>query len=303
MELAKVEPGNVSAKDVGFKIIPRLNAPGRVDHAQPALDLLLAKDLLRAREMAKALEGYNKLRQSMGRKVFQEAAAQVVGDTPIIFAFDMNWPAGVVGLAANQLAKKYNRPALVVGGNGRHAVGSGRSPKGYNILDLLAPHKETFLAMGGHAQAAGFSLEPDLLESVQKLFWEADVAMPTDANEPMIVDAVLGQELISWDMAEMLKKFEPFGEGNPQPKFIFKDMPVVNARTVGKESQHAKMTFEVDGKPVEGIGFSLGDVLPTLGAYADVVATPAVTHYMGRSRLELSIEDMAPAGKVPILAA
>lgn len=300
MVIANVQPSSLTAKDVGFKLIPRLNAPGRIEHSQPALDLLLADDAARAFELAKVLEKYNQTRQTVGRKVAKEAEEQVVLDADVVFAYNIDWPAGVVGLAANQLAKKFGRPAIVVGGNGRHAVGSARTPKGFNILGILEPHKEQFMAMGGHAHAAGFSLLPDSVDALKKVLLARSVVSEDDDATLQVAESILHQSLISWDTVQLLTSFEPFGEGNKEPQFIFKRLPLISSRTVGKQANHAKFVFDVQGKKIEGIGFSLATELPSLGQYVDVLGTPTVTHFRGQSRLELLVQDIAPAGKVTI---
>jgi single-stranded-DNA-specific exonuclease len=212
----KLDARQLTVEDVGFKLVPRLNAPGRLEHAQPALDLLLATDTQTARRQVHVLEQYNTTRQTISRKIAREAEGQIVGDAPVIFAFAASWPAGVVGLVAGQLARKFSRPAVVVGGNGRHAVGSARSPKGYNVLHILEAGREHVMKLGGHAQAAGFSVEEKNIHDFHRaIFAAAEKVGDMTNNEGALADAVADSCLLNWQRG--CSSLSHLEKGTPPP--------------------------------------------------------------------------------------
>lgn len=298
----RLSGADLSLEDVSFRIVPRINAPGRIEHPQPALDLLLAGDAVSAAILAQSLEDYNLKRQTLARRVTKEAEAQMVVGAPLVFAFDAAWPAGVVGLAAGQLARKFGRPAVIVGGNGRHGVGSARSPIGFNILNILEAGREHLLKLGGHAQAAGFSVVEDNISRLYAALVKAtksDAAFDTPIEESQAADAVIEPSLLNWKTAEALVLFEPFGERNHEPKLVIKRLPLLGAQTVGKKQDHAKFTFDTP-TAIDAIGFGLGGAIDKLGDYVDVLGSLRINRFRGSTRLQLHVLDIAKAGTVQI---
>lgn len=290
----------LSVEDVGYKLVPRLNAPGRLEHAQPALDLLLATDIPTAEKQAAMLEQYNTQRQNISRRIAKEAEGQVVAEAPVVFAFHASWPAGVVGLVAGQLARKFSRPAVVVGSNGRHAVGSARSPKGYNMLEILEAGREHVLKLGGHAQAAGFSVEESSIHEFHRAIFEAaGKGAKHSETETIPADAVASDRLLSWEMAEGMQHFEPFGEANAEPCFVWRRLPLVRAHAVGKKSDHAKFVFDLPQK-LDAIGFGLGEKISALGDHVDVMGSLSIDRFWGAPRLQLKVVDIVKTGSVRI---
>lgn len=299
LDSLRLDLSALSSKDVSHRIVPRLNAPGRLDHPQPALELLLAGSGGEARRLAAVLEEYNARRQTVSRKVAREAEQQVVADSPLVFAWNANWPVGVVGLAANQLVQKFSRPAVVIGGNGTHGVGSARGPKGSNILRLLEAGREHVLKLGGHAGAAGFSLLHDNINDFHAalMAYTQTGASAKHVEPPLLVEAVVGKQLLTWQTAEMMAAFEPFGEGNPAPVVAVTDVPVAFVRRVGKTGDHLKVGLQLDG-PLDVIGFGLGERADVLGQAVDIAGKLQMDFYRGRARLAFELVDIAPAGKI-----
>jgi single-stranded-DNA-specific exonuclease len=271
-----------------------------MDHAYPALELLLTHDAARAYELADQIDGYNQERQSQTRKVMRAAELQLSNAFPISAAFDRTWPAGVVGLVASRLVHAYQRPAVVVGGNGQHAVGSARAPEGVNILELLRAGEAHALKLGGHARAAGFSVEfdrvPDFIAAVQ----EAGKHMKAAPVMGMRVDAAVKASLLSWDTLQLLEQFAPFGEGNKPPVLVTRGIMLAAARPVGKDGSHAKCLFMADGKPLEGIAFGLAPDMPKAGGLVDIAFELSRNVYKGRHSLQAHVHDIAPSGHVVI---
>ncbi|MBI3255681.1 MAG: single-stranded-DNA-specific exonuclease RecJ [Candidatus Andersenbacteria bacterium] len=295
----KVGAKPLTTEDVGFKIVPRLNAPGRLEHAQPALDLLLSQDAASAERHVQVLEVYNAQRQTISRRIAKEAEAQIVADAPVVFAFHAAWPAGVVGLVAGQLSRKFSRPAVVVGGNGRHGVGSARSPKGYHILNILESGREHLLKLGGHAQAAGFSVEEKNIHQFYRAIVQSPAATTLADSGEVVADAVLHHGLLNWNMADAIQKFGPFGEANREPVFMLKNVPLLKSQPVGKKQDHAKFIFDV-GTKLDAIGFGLASKIEGLGDAVDVVGSLSIDRSWGAPRLQLRVDDIMPAGSVRV---
>lgn len=293
-----IEMSSVTAKDVAFSIVPLLNAAGRMDHPQPALSLLLTDDEHEAQELVRYLVSVNEKRRVLTRQMVSQAEAQMK-DSSYILVHSREWLPGMVGLVAGRLADNYNRPAIVVGSNGKHAVGSARSPEGTNILNFLQETQNVLMKLGGHAQAAGFSLDftkmNDFEEGLDKA--SSNYLAATGESVWRNAEAVLSHGLIDWETVRLLESFAPFGPGNDQPEFVLLRMPLVTVRQVGKEGKHLKCSFEVGDELVDGIGFGLGSFMTDkFPRWVDVVAGIEKNEYKGQTRLQLSLKDIVPAG-------
>jgi single-stranded-DNA-specific exonuclease len=285
---------------LAFRVIPLLNAAGRMDHAQPALELLLTQDTQRAQELLALLMSLNQQRQSATRRVLKEVEANPAAlERPVIVAGDPAWPSGVVGLVAGRLARALNRPAIIVGTNG---VGSARSPKGVSILEVLEKGAAHLARLGGHTQAAGFTVKPGHLEKFIATMQEQ--ALPVAKAVGFTADAVIDQSLLSWHTCDLLDRFAPFGIDNERPRFIAKKVVLAECRPVGKNQEHSKFTFRTDDGFLDGIGFGLGEEARRefkAGDALDVLGELEKNVYRGRSRLQLAVQAVAPAGRMSIV--
>lgn len=287
---------DLSVEDAAFRLIPRLNAAGRMDHPQPALDLLLTQDEFQAEQLAQKLQGQNHLRQTATRRVLAEAAAGLDLALPFVFSANLDWGVGIVGLAAGRLSEQYARPAIVVGGNGRHAVGSARAPAGANVLELLETGRHFLSRLGGHTRAAGFSLASEDIADFRAALITAASPTTAETSEVIHVDAELECALISWDLVDLVESFAPYGEGNRKPRFLMRGLSVLDTRLLGKAKEHLKLILGGHGEPLEAIGFRKAKEAPKVNALIDVVGAVEVNEYRGQRRLQLVIEDLAPAG-------
>jgi single-stranded-DNA-specific exonuclease len=214
-----------STDDVGFRLGPRLNAPGRLDSAEKALELLLARDRRRAEELALDLDRCNRERQDEERRVAEEAHAAVLerlarGETPaILVAWSEGWHRGVVGIAAGRLARAFNRPTVLLSLAGEEATGSGRSVPAVHLFRFLSRWREELPRFGGHAQAIGLTVRRDQLEDLRRRWEEAAAAAWGDEvavrRYDYELDLAAGE--VTWDFFKELRQLEPFGEGNPRP--------------------------------------------------------------------------------------
>lgn len=302
LEKARLTSDTIDAETLAWRIIPRLNAAGKIDHAQPALDLLLTTDDSRARDLLRQLDLLNTTRQTETTRVMQEAEKSIdAGISPLIFVANLTWPAGVVGLVASRLSEKFARPAIVVGGNGQHAVGSARSAVAVNILEVVRHGQEHLLKFGGHARAAGFSVVADKLPALQATLHAFAQNLAPAAEAISYADACLTTHLMGWPLLHQLERFAPFGQGNQRPVFISQALRVVSQRAVGKTKQHAKFTFlNSSDEFLDGIGFGLADRVKPGTEYVDALFSLERNNYGHRQLLQLKLQDIAPTGTVTI---
>lgn len=210
-----------TAADVGYRLGPRLNAAGRLDSPERALELLMSRDARRAMELAIELDAWNRERQAEESRTVEEAGQRIAGlepMPPILVAWSPRWHKGVVGIAAGRIAKEFNRPTLLLAVDGESATGSGRSVPGIPLHGFLAPWKERMLRFGGHAQAVGLTVETARLEELRGE-WEAAAGAWPEALLARRYEYELNLEprQISHRLLAQLGELEPFGQGNPRP--------------------------------------------------------------------------------------
>lgn len=302
LDVAGLSRSSLTVEDVSFRIIPLINAAGRVDHPQIALDVLLASDEKEAQKKAQELILINKERQSITRRIAKEAERHINPKSPIAFAADATWPAGIVGLVAGQMAKKFHRPAFVLGGNGRHAVGSGRSIMGMNILEGLRSAESHALKLGGHAGAVGFSVELDKIADFREALEAYFISITSEEDTPQAdvhADIWVDHSLLTWETFELIQKFEPFGEANRKPRLYVEAVPLLRSFKIGKEGQHMRYIFLLGEQEVEGIGFGLGEQ-EIASKETDIICTLERNEFRGRVRLQLRIEALSPSEVVAV---
>lgn len=295
--------GPIRGSDVAFRVAPRLNAAGRIGDAADALELLLAEDPEQARVLAKHLDDANRARQQEQETVYQQARGAVVEQVDlavdrVIVVAGPQWHVGVVGIVASKLLEEFNRPTIVLTDQQGELRGSARSVAGFDIGAALAECAPALLRFGGHALAAGLTLRPeDLEEFRERLRLVAAEALPEEALGPEVsVDAETRLAEISPALVEQLARLEPYGEGNPEPLFLSREVEVVECRPVGAEGRHLKLYVAQEGRTWEAIGFGLGAETEWIrpGAQLDLCYTPELSTYQGVQRLQLRLEALRP---------
>jgi single-stranded-DNA-specific exonuclease len=210
-----------TASDVGYRLGPRINAAGRMDTADAALELLLTRDRERARQLAARLEEWNRARQQAEQRVVDQAFEEISkrrSPAPIVVAWRTGWHPGVLGIAAGRIARELWRPTLLLTVDGEVARGSGRSIKGIQLHQFLSRWGGDFQRFGGHAQAIGLTLEAGRLEALREEWeeaardWQPELLRRRRVYELQVSAGDLDEAFLT-----ELEKFEPFGVGNPQP--------------------------------------------------------------------------------------
>lgn len=293
--LAQAAPGTV-----GFHFAPRLNAAGRIKHANSAFQLLTTEDPKEARELADELHSTNKERQELTAKILDEAIKQIpADDLPVLLvAQGEGWSSGVVGLVAGRLKEKFHRPALAISITDDKIVGSGRSVTGLDITQALVESRDHLAHFGGHPMACGFtvlspeSLEPFLL-SMQKV---AERELQAEQLVPKLnVDAEVAFPSVNWELQANVAQLEPYGMGNPEPTFLVKNCTVQEVKTVGADKKHLRLVLlDEQGGTHQAIGFRLGMWVDELqqGSVVDCVFRITINEWNGHRDLQMEVVDI-----------
>ncbi len=300
--VASVDIAHVSTTDIGFRLGPRLNASGRLESALASYELLTTKDVFRAGQLAQQLDVQNRERQRLTREIQERAEALALAEDPqawLLFAADEDFNSGVVGLAASRLVEAHYRPAIVAQRGPQTTRGSCRSIPEFHITDALDQCVDLLVRHGGHAAAAGFTVENDKLdELVARLKRIARERLSGQDLRPTLrADAEVSLKNVRPDLYEHLKYLEPTGYGNPPAAFVAREVKVKGARAVGAEDKHLKLTLEDEhGVTHDAIGFSLGHLMSRLSARVDILFTYEINEYNGRLTYQLNLKDVKPAG-------
>ncbi len=246
---------NVVASDVAFKLAPRLNAAGRLEDATQAFELMIAKSPEAAAPLAQALNDHNQARQALERSIAQEAAAHVAAEFDperdlAVVAGNAQWHVGVVGIVASRIQRQYHRPTLIFGGDGDVWRGSGRSIEGIDLADLLRSCSDLLVKHGGHAMAAGLTIQPSLLAEfkarLNKLLREN--TNPVVFIRKLRLDAEVQLSKLTIPLLQQLGKLAPHGQGNPVPSFCSSRLQLAAPpQRFGKTNTHLRLSI-TDGK-------------------------------------------------------
>lgn len=248
-KLAGIEPDKMNPGTIGFKIGPRLNAPGRILHAGGAYSLLTTTDENQALGFAQEMEQQNTSRQSETQRILEEAEAQIqvkkLDQKKVILVSHKNWSPGLVGIVAGRIMEKYSRPTIVLDEQGSLAKGSARSIESYHLLNAFESGAKLLDTFGGHARAGGLSLpKKNINLFYQTLLEYADKRIKTEDFTPeVVVDWEFIDQDISLALVKKILKLEPFGFGNSRPVFMLRSQEVKQVKKVGKDQNHLKIIF------------------------------------------------------------
>ncbi|MCC7356663.1 MAG: single-stranded-DNA-specific exonuclease RecJ [Candidatus Doudnabacteria bacterium] len=285
------------ARMLGFVVAPRINAAGRLEHADIALELLLSEDPAKAQELAAALEQINKRRQDITMRAVSEAQEQVaqIVDRKVLLLTNQEWPKGVVGLIAGRLAEQYKKPVLILERGEVESTGSARTGNNFNIVEALKSASHLLVKFGGHKQAAGLTVRTEHIEVLYEALLNYAEQTQFENEEPVLeIDTVLKETDVTLATHEQVSVFEPFGIGNPKPVFMIEGTRVVSTRTVGKEQQHLQMTLAIGNVLIDSIAFSMGYLANKLDSNAiiDVAVELLSDEWGGTRKLKLRIIDV-----------
>ena len=294
----------LSSVDVMFKIAPKINAAGRMEHGRLAVELLIERDESKARGMAHGLEEHNDQRRKTDELITKEAIDQIEQEIEIdafsTVVYRPDWHKGVVGIVASRLIDRFYRPTIVLTKSNGELAGSARSVHGFDVYEALDACSEHLTQFGGHMYAAGMTLKEGKLDDFKRAFEAAVKERITEhQRSPEIeVDLELDFEDVGAKFFRLIRQFEPFGPENPVPVFAIRNL-VTLARyvsTMGKNNEHLKMTVSATNasRSMVAVGFGLGEYAEALrsGKPFHAVFELSENHWNGRTTLQMLIKDL-----------
>jgi single-stranded-DNA-specific exonuclease len=294
-----LKPGSMSAESIAFALGPRINAAGRLSHAYDAAKLLAINNLLGAHEQAKKLNNLNQERQRITAKLTKEAEAQIDPEMPLLFVADPGFLPGVVGLVASRLTEKYYRPSIIVEQGEAESRGSCRSIQEFHITDALDQVQDLLVRHGGHAQAAGFTINNENLpEFKQRMIEIAAVELADKELFPtLVIDGEVDLMAVDWALLNVLEDLEPTGEANAKPIFMSRNVQVYSHRSVGQDGAHLQLEVgDEDGRiKLRCIAFRQGAWAGNLPERIDLAYMLGVNEWNGRRSLQLMVQDIRAA--------
>ena len=294
--VAGLHQTELSAVRVAFTLVPRLNAPGRLDHAGLALQLLLTRELREARELAEQLDRMNSTRQRVEERILAEAVEQVEEDSRMLAGRSLvvagkGWHPGVIGIVASRLVDRYHRPAAVISLQDGVGKGSLRTIPGFHLFQGLEKCAPLLIGFGGHAQAAGLVIAEEKLPAFRERF-EAVVAEQSsaaDLEEKLVLDAEWRLNHLDRKLVDDLARLEPYGPGNPEPLFAARGVIVTQCRVV--KDKHLFLVLQEGGVNVEGWAFGQAAEPPEPGDLIDAAYTPELHRHRDREYVRIRIKD------------
>lgn len=290
---------HVTSGTVGFRLAPRLNAAGRLEDATLGVQLLLATDDEDTAALAVMLDGFNRDRQNIEKQTLDQAVAMLDAESDdrltIVLASD-KWHSGVIGIVASRLVERYNRPTVLIAlESGKAGKGSARSIQNFHLFNAFKACAQYFIGFGGHAMAAGLSIEADNIAAFRDQFeQEAGRFMKQDDLIPHSHhDGELCLEQLSLALLSEIDQLNPFGMGNPQPAFVSRGCQVYNPRILA--DKHLKFEVEQSGCRVNCIAFGQAAQFEHLNGSIDILYRPGVNEWRGNKSLQLQIVDFSEA--------
>ncbi len=285
--------------EVGFQLAPRLNAAGRIENAEEALQLIMARDLATAEPLALDLDMRNRERQKIERSIVDEVIGAVRArfnpETDyVIVEGQLLWHIGVVGIVASRVLQQFYRPTIIVGGEGGEWRGSGRSIHGFDLAVALRECGDLLVRHGGHAMAAGLTIEPDNLEPLRKRLNDlARRALKAEELQPALrLDGELELKEVTVDRLEELARLNPMGQGNPAVQLVARNL--TQARPLlrmGPEKQHVKLWLTDGVTTHEAVWWGAGKEASLPVGRFDVAFVPQVNEFNGRRTVQLKLLD------------
>ena len=303
-ENSQTDLETLTEETIGFTFGPRLNALGRLEDANPAVDLLLSEDPQVVRVIASRIEGLNAQRRLLTSQVYQAAEAQLrqtpsLLTEPALILSHPDWPGGVIGIAASRLTERYNKPAILLTRSVDGILrGSARSVEGLHITQAIASQSALLLGYGGHPMAAGLSMEEVNFPAFRKGLARAveDQLGASAFEEPSLqLDAWLGLDEMTLDLAEALECLAPFGAGNPPVVFAACRVTLNKISQVGKMNEHFRLSFTDEaGHASDIMAWNVEDAdLPEFGGVMDVAFSMCLG--LSRKKAALHVSDRIQA--------
>lgn len=299
----QVDENNIpDTRKISFQIAPRINAAGRMDHANTAFNLVRESNQVKARGLALELEGNNYARQKATSQIVDEiriVAENMFKEKKFIFSVGEHFPIGIVGLVAGRISDEFNKPTAVLNKGEKESIGSFRSIPHVNIIEAIEKCSDLLVKFGGHSQAAGITIKNENLNAFfEKIDWIIEEKLKDKDVTPVIeIDSEIFPKDLDFELVEGLRKFEPFGEGNREPVFLMKNLSAEKITRVGNGEKHLKMILKAqDGTPkiFEAIGFNLTNGFSHIKNRdkIDIVFNVCEDNWNGNKKIQLKLIDL-----------
>ena len=281
----------LTSEDIAFGLAPILNAAGRMEDASHAVEFLSSANIYDARVRLERLMEFNTLRKATEEEITQKALEKADREAPVILVEGEGWHEGVVGIVAARVARIFERPCIVLSENEEGILkGSGRSYGEVDLFGIVDDCREHLEKFGGHKAAIGLSLQKKKLKAFREKIWSSSLAMkqPEETDDPEVIGEIHFSE-ISFSLTEMMKKYEPYGQGNPRPKFITSGVEILQVDSMGKEGEHMRFSFVQNGIVMPGVKFKTRASFE-IGEKVEISYTVNENRFRGNVTLQLMID-------------
>ena len=298
--LAGVDFADINEETIGFKLAPPLNALGRLDDPNPAVELLTGFDDEEAKTIAAMISEKNEERKTIVQAIFEEAMTLVDENKSVQVLAKEGWHAGVLGIVAGRIMEQINQPVIVLNIENGFAKGSARSLESVNIFNALDAHRDLFMAFGGHAGAAGMTLEADKLEELSQVLndYIQEHAIDLSQKSALVIDEELYLPELSLDTLKGLETLAPFGMDNKKPIFLLRDFTVKQVRTMGQNGAHLKLKVAQEQAVFDLLAFNYGSLVTEFqqAQHLELAVTLSVNRWNGNTSLQLMLVDARVEG-------
>ena len=294
-EIAGISSSDLTEETVGFQLAPRLNALGRLDDPNPAIELLTGFDDEEVREIALMIQDKNEERKEIVQAIYEEAKSLVDPNKSVQVLAKEGWNSGVLGIVAGRLLEELGQTVIVLNIEDGRAKGSARSIEAVDIFEALDAHRSIFLAFGGHAGAAGMTLEVEQLDALSEILetYVKDKGIDAKGKSKLYLDEELDLENLSLETVKSFERLAPFGMDNQKPVFYIRDFQVDNARSMGAADSHLKLKISKGSASFEVVAFGKGSLATEFAQVKDLelAVTLSVNQWNGQTALQLMMVD------------
>ncbi len=302
IKAASIQDNKIDSWNISFQIAPRLNAAGRMDHANTAFELLVTNNREEALALSRRLNDKNIERQKVTEEIIQEVEEQLKDqkEEKILIGIskkEQAWNEGVIGLVAGRITEKYYKPTLVISCARDGWRGSGRSIEEFNLIKAIEKCKDVLSKYGGHRLACGFGVsDKNLKLFVDRIRKIASKELKgVDLRPKLKIEAELNLEDITEDLIKEIEKFAPFGQDNPRPMFLSKSVSIVDIMTMGLDNEHIKLKLRGrESRLIDALGFYQSEKWKDLkiGDIIDIVYYLEMNNFNGYATPQLKIIDI-----------
>ena len=300
LTMAGISANEVTDETVGFQIAPRLNALGRLDDPNPAIDLLTGFDDEEAHEIALMIHQKNEERKEIVQSIYEEAKTMVNPEKKVQVLAKEDWNPGVLGIVAGRLLEELGQTVIVLNIEDGRAKGSARSVEAVDIFEALDPHRDLFIAFGGHAGAAGMTLEVENLEALSQVLenYILETGIDLSGKKTLNLDEELDLETLNLEMLKNFERLAPFGMDNQKPIFYIRDFHVESARTMGAGNAHLKLKISKGEASFEVVAFGQGRWVTEFAQTKnlELAVKLSVNQWNGQTALQLMMVDARVEG-------